>query len=54
MTYQDRLNDIKEAAKNTSSFAYSPYVQSLYFKLLVAVEKKDKIQTKKLINRMGF
>lgn len=54
MTYQERFNQIQEQAKRTNSFAYSNYVQSLYFRLLHAIEKRDKVQTKKLIARMGF
>ncbi|NLF82369.1 MAG: hypothetical protein GX568_00090 [Candidatus Gastranaerophilales bacterium] len=54
MTWQERFNQIQEQAQRTNEFAYSKYVQELYFRLLGAIEQKDSDNTKKLIVKMGF
>lgn len=54
MTWQERFNQIQEQAHRTNSFAYSNYIQELYFRLLSAIEQKDSDNTKKLIVKMGF
>lgn len=53
-TWQERFNEIQAQAQATCSFAYSDYVQGLYIKLLGAIERKDSVNAKKLIVRMGF
>jgi hypothetical protein len=54
MTWFERLSSIGERAEATNNFAYNPYVQKLYFKLLDACEAKDGNTAKKLIVKMGF
>ena len=53
-TWQQRFEEIKEAAAKTASFAHNLTCQRDYFSLLAAVERKDAPTTKRLIERMGF
>jgi hypothetical protein len=54
MTWNERFQTLQVEARRTNTFAHNLTCQRIYFQLLAAVESKDPVVTKKLMERMGF